>query len=158
MDWQLVEYSTLARGLQGGPNVDHGLSQMFTITYFCFRPFFELECVYWPFLVFWPAVFVLSLRTKQYLCCMYLINLIWSFQYSSFNCCLSINGLLASITITVTSDDLWVSNQIVLLNQKKVGKITTPTGKKTIPYPEFELESSLLAVVSHNHYNIGSVT
>jgi hypothetical protein len=106
-------------------------------------------------------VFVLGSRTEQFLCCMYLVKIVWSYRHYSYSCFLSINWLMSASltpTITVTSDLFWVRLSLQWLMSVKLNRPPKPEESqkdsifngKTIPYPGFEPGTSGLAVGSHN--------
>jgi hypothetical protein len=125
--------STPAHGPQDGPYVHHGLYLMSLI-----------------------FVFVLGSQTKQFMCCMYLVKIVWSYQHYSYSCFLSINWLLASVTptITVTPDLFWIHLSLQWLMSVKLNRPPKPEESqknsnfngKTIPYLGFEPGTSGLAV------------
>jgi hypothetical protein len=106
-------------------------------------------------------VSVLGSRTKQFLCCMYLVKIVWSYRPYSYSCLMSINWFLASLTptIAVTPDLFWIRLSFQWLMSVKLNRPPkleesqndSNFNGKTIPYPGFEPGTSGLAVGSHNH-------
>jgi hypothetical protein len=90
--------STPAREPQDEPNVHHDLSLMPQSLIF---------------------VYVLGSRTKQFLCCMYLVKIVWSYRLIH-SCFLSISWLSASLTPTITvTPDLFL-NPCFLHSEKNI--------------------------------------
>jgi hypothetical protein len=110
---------------------------------FCARPGFMAETFFCVACIFWlrySEVTDFCLLFFEYQLIVGLINP----NYNS-------NSRLLSFESVFPSNDLWVSNFIVLLNQKKVRKIQKISVEKTISYPKFELTTSGLAVGSLNY-------
>jgi hypothetical protein len=103
-----------------------------------------------------------------FLCCIF-VEVVWRYRLLSYIIFkfqlivglinpnyISNSRLVSFESALIPPNGLWVSNFIVILNQKKVRKIRNFSTEKTLPYPGFEPRTRL-AVGTLHHCTIGLV-